>query len=252
MKYKLSSGREIELPLRYKNWKAMTATFTIATEDVQKLLPANLKPILITPGKALVSFSGFEYPEVSDLAPYNEFGITIPVEYEPNIRIPFLPLIFNPLFPQPVYKKAANFVYYLPVTTEESYHAGSEIWGYPKVVKKIEFQETETSRICVLTDTERGIEEIRLEIQKIPLGKNERGFSFDSYTEKDGKLLLTPISARGRYAIKVLGAKASLSLGEGEKIQVLKNLEISKNPIQVFVADIAESELPEASEQLPK
>lgn len=250
--YKLKSGREINLPLRYKNWKGMTATFTMPARDAQKLLPAKLKPILLTPGKAMISFSGFEYPQVSDLAPYNEFGITIPVEYEPRISIPFLPFIFNPLFPQPVYKNGANFVYYLPVSTEESFRAGSEIWGYPKVVRKIEFQETETSRICILTDEERGVEEVRLEIEKIPASKNEKSFSYNSYTEKNGRLLLTTISARGRFATKVLGAKASAILKDGEKIRELKGLSISKNPVQVFFAEIIESELPLADDSFPK
>jgi hypothetical protein len=91
-KYKLKSGQEVTLPLRYKNWKWMMATFTIPAKQVQKLLPSKLKPILASPNKALISFGALEYPEVSDLNPYNEFLISIPVQYDPPVNIPFLPL----------------------------------------------------------------------------------------------------------------------------------------------------------------
>ena len=86
-KYKLKSGQEVTLPLRYKNWKWMMATFTVPAKQVQKLLPPRLKPILASPNKALISFGALEYPEVSDLDPYNEFLIPIPVQYALCVNI---------------------------------------------------------------------------------------------------------------------------------------------------------------------
>src|SRR3972149_6455762 len=110
-KYKLKSGQEVTLLLHYKNWKWMMATFTVPAKQVQKLLPPKLKPILASPDKALISFGALEYPKVSDLDPYNEFLIPIPVQYDPPVNIPCLPLFFDPLFPQIVYKKGASYIY---------------------------------------------------------------------------------------------------------------------------------------------
>lgn len=93
-----------------------------------------------------------------------------------------------------------------------------------KVVKKIEFQETATSKICILTDEQLGMQELKLEIEKISIGDKEKFFSYLSYTEKDERLLLTGISARGKLATKALCAKASVILGDGGKVRALRDL----------------------------
>jgi len=187
--YKLKSGQEVTIPLRYRNCKWMMATFTVPSKQIMKLLPPKLKPILATPQKALISFGVLEYPEVSDLAPYDEFVISIPVQYDPSVNIPFLPLFFDPFFPRKIYKKNASYIYHLPVTTEESYKAGSEIWGYPKVVREMIFKENKKTKSCKLID--EGKEVLTLEIEKIAMSKNKKEFTYSSYTEKDKQLLLT-------------------------------------------------------------
>jgi hypothetical protein len=247
--YKLKSGQEVRLPLRYKNWKWMMATFTAPVKQVKKILPSKIKPILVTPNKALISFGALQYPEVSDLEPYDEFLISIPVQYSPPINIPFLPLFFNPLFPQKVYKKGASYIYHLPVTTEESCKAGSEIWGFPKVVREMKFEENEKTKSCWLID--EGKEILSIEIEKTPVSKNKKDFIYCSYTEKDDQLLLTCIHANGNYGIKNMTGKASVKWGTGKITEELKKLSLSKRPIQVFFAEKLESALPLADESLP-
>lgn len=248
-KYKLKSGQEVTLPLYYKNWKWMMATFTVPARQVQKILPPRLKSILASPGKALISFGTLEYPEVSGLAPYNEFVISIPAQYDPLINIPFLPLFFDPLFPQVVYKKAASYIYHLPVTTEESYKAGSEIWGFPKVVREMKFEENETTKSCRLID--KGNEVLNLEIKKVPISKNKKYFTYCSYTRKDSRLLKTCIHANGNYGIKKMVGEASVEFGTGEIADEMIKLNLSKRPIHVFFAENIESALPLADESLP-
>ena len=248
-KYKLKSGQEVTLPLHYKNWKWMMATSTVPAKQVQKLLPSKLKPILASPDKALISFGALEYPEVSDLDPYNEFLISIPVQYDPPVNIPFLPLFFDPLFPQIVYKKGASYIYHLPVTTEEAYNAGCEIWGFPKVVREMKFEENEKAKLCRLID--RGKEVLNLYIEKIPLSKKRKDFVYCSYTEKDGQLLRTCIHANGNYGIKKITGKASVKFGTGKIAKEMKKLHISKRPIHIFFAENLESVLPLADESLP-
>jgi hypothetical protein len=38
--YRLSTGREVALPLRYKNWKWMMATYTVPVSQIEKMLPS--------------------------------------------------------------------------------------------------------------------------------------------------------------------------------------------------------------------
>jgi len=250
IKYKLISGQEVTLPLRYKNWKWMMATFTVPAKQVRKLLPSKLKPILASPKKALISFGALEYPEVSDLNPYNEFLISIPVQYDPPVNIPFLPLFFDPLFPQIVYKKGASYIYHLPVTTEQAYNAGCEIWGFPKVVREMRFKENKKAKSCRLIN--RGKEVLSLDIEKISLSKKRKDFVYCSYTEKNDQLLKTCIHANGNYGIKKLTGKASIKFGTGTIAKEMKKLHISKRPIHIFFADNLESALPLADESLPR
>lgn len=249
-KYKLSTGQEIILPLRYKNWKWMMATFSVPASQVQKYLPSKLKPILFTPGKALISFGVLEYPDVSALKPYNEYLVSIPVQYEPSMNIPFLPLLFNPLFPHGIYKKGGSYIYHLPVTTAESHQAGKEIWGFPKVVREIKCKEDEEQKTCDLLDN--GMLVMSLQISKITVSKERSDFSYCSYTEKDNKLLRTFIPANGNYCYSFFG-KASINFGEGQVADEMRKLDIDRdNPLQVFFADNLTSTLPLAYERLEK
>ena len=101
--FNLSNGKVITLPIRYKNWKWMMVTFTVPSGQIKKLLPVGLKPILMAPGKALISFGAYEYPDVTALRPYNEFLVSIPVQYKPTVKPALFDRLFLPLFETPFY-----------------------------------------------------------------------------------------------------------------------------------------------------
>jgi len=248
--YKLNTGQEISLPLQYKNWKWMMATYTVPVEQIEEMLPAKLKPILITPGKALISFGVLEYPNVSTLNPYDEWLISIPVQYEPSVNIPFLPVLYNPLFPHSVYKKGGSYIYHLPVTTAESYQAGSEIWGFPKVHRKINCTEDKNTKTCNLINNGEVV--MSLQVEKIDTNDNKREFAYCSYTEKDKQLLRTCIIANGNYDYTVFG-NATVKFGKGIIAKKMSKLTIDKtDPLQVFYAEHIDSELPLEYERLDK
>jgi len=248
--YKLSTGQEVALPLQYKNWKWMMATYTVPVNQIEKILPSKLKPVLIYPGKALISFGVLEYPNVSALKPYDEWLISIPVQYDPSVNIPFLPLVYNPLFPHGVYKKGGSYIYHLPVTTAESHQAGSEIWGFPKVHRQIKCTENTTTKTCDLIDNGEVI--MSLQINKIAIKNDKREFAYCAYTEKDNQLLRTCIIANGNYDYTASG-KASIKFGKGKIAEEMNQLTIDRNnPLQVFYAINIDSELPLEYERLSK
>lgn len=250
-KYKLSTGQEIVLPLRYKNWKWVMATYTVPVGQIEKILPSKLKPVLIYPGKALISFGVLEYPTVSALEPYDEWLISIPVQYDPFVNIPFLAVLYNPLFPHSVYKKGGSYIFHLPVSTEESYLAGSEIWGFPKVHRQIKCIENETTKTCDLTDN-NGEVIMSLQVERTVINNDKKEFAYCAYTEKDNQLLRTCIIATGKYDYSIFG-KASIKFGKGKIAEEMSQLDIDRdNPLQVFHAEDIDSELPLEYERLSK
>jgi hypothetical protein len=112
----LSSGALIELPVRYYDWSWMNALFPASASMVQRLLPSHkLKPILLMPGTALVAMTAMEYRQIVDVAPYNEFSIGVPVQYEPSLNISGLPVLLNPLLSPQRYRKFGVYIHHLPV-----------------------------------------------------------------------------------------------------------------------------------------
>ncbi len=248
--YKLSTGQKVALPLQYKNWKWMMATYTVPVSQIEKMLPSKLKPVLISPGKALISFGVLEYPNVSALKPYDEWLISIPVQYDPSVNIPFLPLAYNPLFPHGVYKKGGSYIYHLPVTTAESHQAGLEIWGFPKVHRQIKCTENATTKTCDLINNGELV--MSLQVEKIPINDDKKEFAYCAYTKKDNQLLRTCVMAKGNYDYTVFG-KASIRFGKGKIAEEMSKLDIDKNdPLQVFYAENLDSALPLEYERLEK
>ena len=159
----LSTGARVGLPRRYYDWSGIMAHFPVPTAGVRKLLPTNkLKPAQLLPGTAILSFVAMEHRQIADVPPCNEFAIMVPVLYEPMVNIPGLPLVFPHWF-----KRFGLYVHRMPVTTQEACDVGIEIWGYPKIVAQISFEETNQVRRCQLQAEGKDI--VTLEVKKMAM-----------------------------------------------------------------------------------
>jgi hypothetical protein len=139
----------------------MMAHFPAPAGAVRRLLPTQkLKPAQLVPGAAMLSIVAMEYRQITDMAPYNELGGMAPVLYEPGVNIPGLPLLFPDRF-----RRFGLYVHYLPVTTQAAYDFGVEIWGYPKFVAEIRFEEAGDVRRCQLRAEGKDI--LTLQVKKI-------------------------------------------------------------------------------------
>ncbi|MCL4476071.1 MAG: acetoacetate decarboxylase family protein [Nitrospirae bacterium] len=243
----LSSGVRIRLPIRYHDWSWINAFFSAPVTKVRRLLPSGkLKPILLAPGITMVALSGFEYRK-SDLNPYNEFAVAIPVQYEPVVNIPGLPLLFHPALSPEWYRKLGMYVHHLPVTTQAALDTGVEIWGYPKFIAEISFEETGDMRRCRLRA--EGKEIVVLEVKKSTT--KARAISFYTYTVKNGQLLRTLIQTQGQYCITRFPGGASYTLGDHPIAEELKTLGMGRTALGRFYAPQLQSLLHPASERLP-
>lgn len=134
----LMTGETVELPLSTD--AAITGVvFGASRQGVQKLLPEGLTPIRVAPGRAAVTFLCVDYHRIGagEFAPYNEFGILLPAVYGSKSAVPLLSAFT---------RGVGGYVWYLPVTTESARALGVDIWGYPKEVGDITFDDDGTRR----------------------------------------------------------------------------------------------------------
>ena len=183
-----------------------------------------------------------EYRQIADVAPYNEFGIMVPVLYQPTINIPGLPLLFPHWF-----KRFGLYIHHLPVTTQAAYDFGVEIWGYPKIVAEISFEDRGQVRRCRLRADGKDI--VILEVKKLPT--KVRFINYYSYTVKDGQLLRTLIQTQGEYGIARFRGGASFTLGDHPIAKELLALGIGKTAVECLYAPQVQSMLHPAGERLP-
>jgi hypothetical protein len=217
----LPSGIHLQLPMRCLDWSGISASFTAPVANVQKLLPSTkLKPMMILPGKAIVTLGAIEYRRMADVSAYNEFVVSVPVQYEPVLNIPGLPLLFHPLLSLQRYRNGGIYIHRLPVTTREACEAGIEVWGYPKSVVEIDFEETDQFRRARLRAGEN--DEISLEVAKAPT--KVRSVDFYTYSVKGGALLRTLVQTKGDYGISYSLGGASCTLGTGPMADELRAL----------------------------
>jgi Acetoacetate decarboxylase (ADC) len=244
---KISTGARINLPERYYDWSWMNAFFTAPAAKVQRLLPTKkLKPLLIMPGISMVALTAMEYRKIADVASYNEFSIAVPVQYEPTVNVPGLPVLFHPLFSPRWYRKFGMYVRHLPVTSQEALDFGVEIWGYPKIVAEISFEETDTIRRCRLRAGGKDI--VTLDVMK--MATKAQYIDLYTYTVKDGQLLRTLVQTQGQYGITRLPGGASCTLGDHPIAEELKSLGMGRMAMGRFYATQVQSMLHAASERL--
>jgi hypothetical protein len=138
------------------------------------------------------------------------------------------------------------YIHHLPVTTQAARDFGVEIWGYPKFIAEIGFEETGALRRCRLRAEGKDI--VMLEINKS--ATKVRSTNFHTYTIKNSQLLRTLVQTQGQYCITRLPGGASYTLGDHPIAVELKALGMGKTAVGCFYAPQLQSLLHSASERL--
>ena len=146
----MRSQLEYTFPLDFRDVHYLALTYTSTFSAVnEKLKDTQFKAGLIFNGKPLVAVGLIEYKD-SDLGAYNEVIIAIPVvpKHVKSGISNWLDL-YSPL----KIRKLGQYIIHIPVTSEKSMLAGRELWGYPKIVRKI-IHSFEKNKIdsCVLNE----------------------------------------------------------------------------------------------------
>ena len=201
------------------------AFFSAPINNVTKILPTNrLKPVIIGRGRTIYGIVAYEYLDTA-IGPYSEVGMVVTCMCDPVFNVPLLPAIFSQAFP------VAFYFHHLPVTTKIALDSRMEIWGYPKFLATIRFEESSDGRRCVL---EAGGEHIlTLEVKKG--GQTKQDISeFKTLGLKDGTLLETRARTKRQLWSTRKTGTASLELGEHPIADELRSLSVNPKPLKAL------------------
>lgn len=139
-------GTLVMLPISYRNARGLIALFPAHLGRVRALMPTPAYvPARLGPGLGVVAVAAYEYPD-SDLGPYNELAIAVPLAEGPNLPGGALLSALRS-------GRTPMYVHRLPVTTELACQAGRAPYGFPKWVAGIDFDDQPARLTASLSDT---------------------------------------------------------------------------------------------------
>ncbi|GLP97975.1 acetoacetate decarboxylase family protein [Paraferrimonas sedimenticola] len=233
-------SKDYLFPTLYGNVSCAIGIFLCDYDKAKALLPhPKMKPVAMPKGRALVTFSCYEYRNVSGIAPYNEIAMTIPVMIDPSVNVPVLPVLMDKLF-----RKFGYYVFHMPVTSLENRIRGNNIWGLPKVVNRIDIEADAQQSVTQAFD-EDGNSYFRL---TVPTQGAKQAFDVRSnlYSQLGSQLLQSPTQFKAEFNVTKFmnrlwtkgGADPGvLEIGEGPYADMLRELKIEPQPFQFRFAD---------------
>src|SRR5256885_10868342 len=122
------------------------ATYLVPSAAARRLLPGpELDVVELLPGRALFSIAAIDYRD-NDLGDYNEVSLALFVRPRgERAGVPYLSLALD--F---VRNRVATYIWKLPVDQRFTCAAGRGIWGFPKSVEQIAFEDAGGRRRCRL------------------------------------------------------------------------------------------------------
>ncbi|WP_435180792.1 acetoacetate decarboxylase family protein [Halorussus sp. AFM4] len=207
---RLSTGQIVDLPLACE-FTAAGGLFPASARRLAARLPERLSPVRVAPGTGAVALVSIEYHYVGGLEPYDEFAVAVPVVADARTELPGAQLLGADV---------GGYVDWLPVTTEASVALGTEIWGYPKELATIDVEDRGGVRRT--TVSVGGGRVLTLGVGRA--SGRDRGLTARSYTVKDSRLLASRAALAGEFAVRPLSRRVSLSLGDHDRADALREL----------------------------
>jgi hypothetical protein len=202
----------------------LTAIYTAKTSKIKVHLPSqDFRPVELSPGRCLVAFACFEYRK-TDGPPYNEVSISFLVTYKKR-QIPGLTAARMLLT-----RATESYVWQLPVTTEQARAGGVDLFGYPKFIASIEFENAGKWVTCTLA--ENGQEILRMRGENL-VTKRGKISHYITYAVENGNPLMAEIRVNLIEYAEAYGGRAyQLEIGSGHYIcKTLKQIGLSKQAL---------------------
>jgi hypothetical protein len=217
-------GRVVEMPVVVRDASSAAVTWLVPTAPARRLVPAGLEVAEVLPGRTLFSLAAIEYRD-NDLGDYGEVSMAFFVRRRgerASLPVPWLGDSVD--F---VRGGLGTWIWKLPVDQSFTCDAGSGIWGFPKSVERIDFEDTAGRRRCRLDMDGRFVLSL-----SVPRGGTRTlpDASMTTFTEIAGRLHRTTfVSGASEVGFSLGGA--TLELGSHPVADVLRSLGLPKRPL---------------------
>ncbi len=232
-------------PIFYADVTCAMGIFMCDYDKAQAILPhPRMKPVRMTRGRSLVLFSCYEYKNVMNVKPYNEFAMMIPIMADPIVNVPVLPMVL------PFFRKFGYYAIAIPVTSKENQLRG-RIWGLPKVTREVDIFEQGGDCVAIAKE-ESGTPFIEL---RVPMRGSITEFDVATnlYSRLDGDFARSEVCFKGSFKVtkymKCLARKGLkpdrpyLKMADTPSAQILRSLDIEEHPFQLRYAQHMNSTL---------
>jgi hypothetical protein len=222
-RYALVDGIPFSLPVNSEHTPALMAVFTIDADKARQLIPGNeVHPFRLWT-RALLVITVVDY-EFTDIGKYIEFSIAIACTHGSHPAPPLLPGVLQK------YYGTGQFVYDLPVSTEISVKGGKGIWGMPKHQANLNF--VIGDKVVSSQYDLDGQLAMKIEIERPSRAWLPLSMGAANYCGFRGMLMKSYIYFTGRAGFSLFkkGA-ATITLGDHPRVQPLKALDMSPDPI---------------------
>ncbi len=216
-------------PTVFHRSEASQTLHSASLEAVREYLPTDeLHPVRLPGERAVIAIGAFRHDQITSngvvgeaLLPYGEVMVAALVTRRP--ARPLLPLVAPGLRGV----RFGAFVLHLPVTHRPARDGGRLVWGYPKFIADMEFEDSIETLRCSLAEGGRHIltQTIRPGGQPAVLGGSMR-----LYSALDGELLALDVPMSGIARQRWGPGGGHLELGGHQVADELRALEISPEP----------------------
>ena len=220
----LVDGIPFKLPVVCAPSPVMMAAFTIDARKAAALLPGTeVFPLRLWSGRGLLMIVVIDYQQTT-IGKYIEFSVGIACTHGQRPAPPLLPAALMSVF------GTGQYVFDLPVSSEVSVKGGKGIWGMPKHRANLDFRisDTTVSSMYALD----GIEVLTLDIDRPKSARLPVRMTAANYCAFRGMLMKSYVYFTGKAGISLFKkGSARLRIGAHPRVQALKDLEISPDPL---------------------
>jgi hypothetical protein len=222
-RYSLVDGIPFHLPVACVNSPVLMAVFSIDPVKAQALLPGNELYAFRLWKRGLLVVTVINYLQTT-IGKYIEFSIAIACTHGSKPAPRLLPGLFMGPF------GTGQYVVDLPVSTEISVKGGKGIWGMPKHQASLDYiigDRTVSSQYDLDGQLAAKIEILKPASERFTLGT-----AATNYCCFRGMLFASSINFSGKAGFSLFKkGSALLTIGDHPRMQKLKDLEISQEPI---------------------
>ncbi len=221
--YSLVDHIPFELPVNSDQTPALMAAFTINADKAKALLPGKeLHPFRLW-NKSLLLITVIDY-RITDIGKYIEFSIGIVCTQGAKPAPRLIPGLLMKQF------NTGQYVFDLPVSSEISVKGGKGIWGMPKHQANLNFiigEQTVSSQYDL-----DGQLAMKIEVKKPKKAWFPLNMSGTNYCQFRGMLMKSYVYFQGKLGFFLFKpGSAVLTIGSHPRLQPLKELEISPEPL---------------------